>query len=118
MHPDRGLRAIFIEDPAVDQVRRAELVLVELGRLDLAVLDECRDLPGIEQVTGAEEHRIQRDQRGHVDRLAEAHDRASERRDVLVADHDAEMIDADLTRELQIEYVATGTGLPARAWTT
>lgn len=27
-----------------------------------------------------------------------------------VADHDAEMIDADLTRERQIEYVATGTG--------
>lgn len=27
-----------------------------------------------------------------------------------VADHDAEMIDADLTREQQIEYVATGTG--------
>ena len=27
-----------------------------------------------------------------------------------VADHDAEMIDADLTRERQIEYVATGKG--------
>ena len=89
LDPDRGLRAVLVEDAAVDEVRRLEFLWVERRGFDLLQLDEGVDRLLVEDVARPEEECVESDHRRHVDRLAEADDGAGGRGDVLVPDHDA-----------------------------
>ena len=79
LDPDRCLRAILVEDAAVQQVRGPELRLAEGRGVDLAVGDELVDRLLVEHVAGREEDGVERHQGAHVDRLAEPDDGAGER---------------------------------------